>query len=102
MRGQGSTKKKSRLSMPRAAKLISLCSATAFSVLFDREEIPEPPADQFLRKAPAVFDASGTPGAFIDLRGGGAISRIKSLSASVSNGLRSIFKFEGAAFAASL
>ena len=39
-------------------------------------------------------------GLFFDLAG--AISRIKSLSASVSNGLRSIFKFAGAAFAASL
>jgi len=52
---------------------------------------------QLLRKAP---DASGTPDGFNSL--GGAISWIKSLSASVSNGLRSILKFEGAAFAASL
>ena len=55
---------------------------------------------QLLRKAPAVLDASGTPDGFNSL--GGAISWIKSLSASVSNGLRSILKFEGAAFAASL
>ena len=56
--------------------------------------------DQLLRKAPAVVDARGTPDGFDDL--GGVISWIKSLSASVSNGLRSILKFEGAAFAASL
>jgi hypothetical protein len=57
--------------------------------------------DQLLRKAPAaVLDASGTPDGFNNL--GGVISWIKSLSASVSNGLRSILKFEGAAFAASL
>jgi hypothetical protein len=56
--------------------------------------------DQLLRKAPAVLDASGTPDGFDNL--GGVISWIKSLSASVSNGLRSILKFEGAAFAASL
>jgi hypothetical protein len=61
---------------------------------------PSGAAGQLLRKAPAVLDASGTPDDLIDL--GGAISRIKSLSASVSNGLRSIFKFSGAAFAASL
>ena len=56
--------------------------------------------DQLLRKAPAVLGASGTPDGFNNL--GGVISWIKSLSASVSNGLRSILKFEGAAFAASL
>ena len=56
--------------------------------------------DQLLRKAPAVLDASGTPDGFTDL--GGVISWTKSLSASVSNGLRSILKFEGATFAASL
>jgi hypothetical protein len=56
--------------------------------------------DQLSRKAPAVLDASGTPDGFNNL--GGAISWIKSLSASVSNGLRSILRFEGAAFAASL
>jgi hypothetical protein len=47
-----------------------------------------------------VFDASDTPDDFVDR--GGAISAMKSLSASVSNGLRSIFRFGGAAFAASL
>ncbi len=56
--------------------------------------------DQLLRKAPAVLEASGTPDGFNNL--GGAISWIKSLSASVSNGLRNILKSEGAAFAASL
>src|ERR1700716_1752789 len=56
--------------------------------------------DQLLRKAPAVLDAGGTPDGFNNL--GGGISWIKSLSASVSNGLRSILKFEGASFAASL
>src|ERR1700686_1529353 len=56
--------------------------------------------DQLLRKAPAVLDASGTPDGLNNL--GGVISWIKSLSASVSNGLRSILKFEGAAVAASL
>jgi len=56
--------------------------------------------DQLLREAPAVLDASGTPDGFNNL--GGEISWIKSLSASVSNGLRSILRFEGAVFAASL
>jgi hypothetical protein len=56
--------------------------------------------DQLLRKAPAVLDASGTRDAFNNL--GGAISWIKSLSASVSNGLRSILNVAGAASAASL
>src|SRR6266849_1230282 len=46
--------------------------------------------DQLLRKALAVLDASGTPDGFNNL--GGVISWIKSLSASVSNGLRSILK----------
>ena len=55
---------------------------------------------QLLRHAPAVPDASGTPDGLNNL--GGAISWINSRSASVSNGLRSILKFEGAAFAASL
>jgi hypothetical protein len=57
-------------------------------------------AGQLLRKASVVLDAGGTPDGFINL--GGVISWIKSLSASVSNGLRSILKFAGAAFAASL
>src|SRR5262245_1862081 len=57
-------------------------------------------AGQLLRSAPAVPVAGGTPDDFIDL--GGVISTIKSLSASVSNGLRSILKFGGTAFAASL
>ena len=56
--------------------------------------------DQPLRKAPAVPDATGTPDDISNL--GGVISWIKSLSASVSNGLRSILKFEGAVFSASL
>jgi len=56
--------------------------------------------DQLLCKAPAVLDASGTPDGFNNL--GDLISWIKSLSASVSNGLRSILKFEGAVFSASL
>ena len=56
--------------------------------------------DQLVREAPAVLDASGTPDAFNDL--GGGISWIKSLSASVSNGLHSILNVEGAASAASL
>ncbi len=56
--------------------------------------------DQLLRKVPAVLDASDAPDGFNNL--GGLISWIKSLSASVSNGLRSILKFEGAVFAASL
>jgi hypothetical protein len=56
--------------------------------------------DQLLRKAPAVLDASGTRDGFNNL--GGVISWIKSLSVSVSNGLRSILKFKGAAVAASL
>jgi hypothetical protein len=56
--------------------------------------------DQLLRNAPAALDASGTPDGFINL--GGVISWIKSFSASASNGLRSILKFEGAAIAASL
>jgi hypothetical protein len=56
--------------------------------------------DQLLRKAPAVLEVSGTPDGFNNL--GGAVSWMKSLSASVSNGLRSILKFEGAIFAASL
>jgi hypothetical protein len=56
--------------------------------------------DQFLRKAPAVLDASGTADGFKNL--GGVISWIKSLSASVSNGLRSTLIFDGAALAASL
>jgi hypothetical protein len=56
--------------------------------------------DQLLRKAPAVLDASGTRDGLNNL--GGVISWIKSLSVSVSNGLRSILKFEGAAVAASL
>ena len=57
-------------------------------------------AGQLLRKASAVPDASGKPDDFINL--GGVTSWIKSLSASVSNGLRSILKFGAAAFAASL
>ena len=57
-------------------------------------------AAQLLRKSSVVLDARGTPDDFINL--GGVISWIKSLSASVSNGLRSIPKFGGAAFAASL
>jgi hypothetical protein len=56
--------------------------------------------DQLLRKSLALLDASGTPDGFNNL--GGVISWIKSLSASESNGLRSILKFEGAAFPASL
>jgi hypothetical protein len=56
--------------------------------------------DQLLRKAPPELDASGAPDGFNNL--GCLISWIKSLNASVSNGLRSILKFEGAAFAASL
>ena len=56
--------------------------------------------DQLLRTALVVLDASGTPDGFNNL--GGVTSSIKSLSASVSNGLRSTFMFEGAAFAASL
>jgi hypothetical protein len=56
--------------------------------------------DQLLRKALAVLDAAGSPDDFNNLAD--AISRINSLSASVSNGLRSILKFEGAAFVASL
>ena len=56
--------------------------------------------DQLLRKAPVVLDATGTPDAFNNI--GGAISWIKSLSASVSNGLRNILNVEGAASAASL
>ena len=55
---------------------------------------------QLLRKGPAVPDAGGTPDGLNNR--GRAISWIKSLSASVSNGLRSILKFEGAALAASL
>src|SRR6476646_3770408 len=54
--------------------------------------------DQPVRKAPAVLDASGTP----DVFNLGGVSWIKSLSVSVSNGLRSILKFEGAVFSASL
>jgi hypothetical protein len=56
--------------------------------------------DQLLRKAPAVLDASGTRDGFNNL--GGVISWIKSLSVSISNGLRSILKSEGATVAASL
>jgi hypothetical protein len=56
--------------------------------------------DQLLRKALVVLDASGTSDGFNNL--GGVISWIKSLSASVSNGLRSTLMLEGAAFAASL
>jgi hypothetical protein len=56
--------------------------------------------DQLLREVPAVLDACGTPDGLNNL--GGVIVWIKSLSASVSNGLRSILKFEGAASAASL
>jgi len=56
--------------------------------------------DQLLRKALAVLDASGTPDGFNNPEG--AISWIKSLSVSVSNGLRSTLILEGAAFAASL
>src|SRR4051812_25845985 len=56
--------------------------------------------DQLLRKAPAALDASGTSG---DLNIFGNVSSwIASLSASMSNGLRSILKFEGAASAAAL
>jgi hypothetical protein len=55
---------------------------------------------QLLRKALAVSDARGKPVDFIDL--GGVMSWMKSLSASVSNGLRSILKFGAADFAASL
>ena len=55
---------------------------------------------QLLRNAPAVPDAGGTPDGLNNL--GGAISCINSRSASVSNGLRSILKFAGAALAASL
>jgi hypothetical protein len=53
---------------------------------------------QLLRKALAVSDARGKPDDFIDLEG--VMSWIKSLSASVSNGLRNILKF--GAVAASL
>src|ERR1700726_1120293 len=56
--------------------------------------------DQLLRNAPAVLDASGTRDGFNNL--GGVISWIKSLSVSISNGLRSILKSEGATVAASL
>jgi len=56
--------------------------------------------DQLLRKAPAVLGASGTPGGFNTF--GDLKSWIKSRSASVSNGLRKILKFEGAVFSASL
>jgi hypothetical protein len=56
--------------------------------------------DQFLREAPAVPEASGAPDGFIEL--GGGVASIKSLSASVSNGLRNILRFGGAAVAASL
>jgi len=56
--------------------------------------------DQLLRKTLAVLDDGGTADGFNNL--GGVMSWIKSLSASVSNGLRSILKFAGAAFAASL
>jgi hypothetical protein len=62
--------------------------------------MPQLTMSQLLRKGPAVLDAGGTPDGLNNL--GRAISWIKSLSASVSNGLRSIFKFEGAALAASL
>jgi hypothetical protein len=57
-------------------------------------------AGQLLRKASVVLDAGGRPDDSIHL--GDVISWIKSLSASVSNGLRSILKFGGAVFAASL
>jgi len=56
--------------------------------------------DQLLRKGLAVLDASGTPDGFNNF--GGVTSSGKSLSASVSNGLRSTLILEGAAFAASL
>jgi hypothetical protein len=55
---------------------------------------------QLLRKALAVPDARGKPDDFIDLEG--VMSWIKSLSASVSNGLRNILKFGAADFGASL
>ena len=56
--------------------------------------------DQLLRTALVVLDASGNPEGFNNL--GGVTSSRKSLSASVSKGLRNTFMFEGAAFAASL
>ena len=57
-------------------------------------------AGQLLRKTSDVPDARDKPDDFIDL--GGVMSWIKSLSASVSNGLRNILKFGAADFAASL
>jgi hypothetical protein len=56
--------------------------------------------DQLLRKAPAVLDDTGTADGFNNL--GGVRSWINSLSASVSNGLRSTLMVGGAEFAASL
>ena len=56
--------------------------------------------DQLLRTALVVLDASGNPEGFNNL--GGVTSSRKSLSASVSKGLRNTLMFEGAAFAASL
>jgi hypothetical protein len=57
-------------------------------------------ARQLLRKASAVPGARGKPDDFNDLEG--VMSWIKSLNASVSNGLRNILKFGPADFAASL
>jgi len=51
-------------------------------------------------EGPALLEPSRTPDSFNNL--GGVMSSMKLLSASVSNGLRNILKFEGAAFAASL
>jgi len=56
--------------------------------------------DQLLRKALAVLDDSGTADGFDNLAG--VRSWIKSLRASVSNGLRSTLILRGAEFAASL
>jgi hypothetical protein len=56
--------------------------------------------DQLVRTALVALDASGTPDGFNNL--GGVTSSRKSLSASVSKGLRSTFILGGAAFAASL
>ncbi len=57
-------------------------------------------ASQILCNALVAPGPSGMPDAFVNL--GSAMSWINSLRASISNGLRSIFRFEGAAFAASL
>src|SRR5258706_3683395 len=81
------------------------CTATGFSKFNRNYFMPLTPSTN----AQVISDMgtfsfpmidSGTPDGFNNL--GGAISWIKSLSASVSNGLRSILRFEGAAFAASL